>query len=202
MWLRMRPLMMRSIINKLYKSFKLDTHDEDDVESECMHLFFRTYYDKFESENQFMRFIFVSFKNRMIDLKNKERRHAKIFVDAESTKGLWMGGISMDPDTSRNFDLNQINLFEDKSDSFISDIETGDLVDLMAGELLEREVEVLRMMIDGYRTCEIAELLGCSTPLVGHIKKNKIWPLAKKYLDISDDDFEYLSSSGRIYISA
>ena len=77
MWLKLESKIKNTIVNKLHLSFNIQSMSHEESLSEMMHVFFDNFYKVYETENQYMRFIFVVFKRKMIDLYNRERRYYK-----------------------------------------------------------------------------------------------------------------------------
>jgi len=207
-WNRCEKRIQYTIIFKLAKSFRIQSLTMDDYVSEAMHLFFINFYEKYENDNQYLRFMFIVIKNKMCDLYNREKRYYKTHKTSESL----LAGIFLIPDLMSNGIVKKHAINEvPESESIMKYVATNgsevtdSIVHAETCKEIERKLvteesrQVFRLMKDGYRRCEIGEELGMEPNKVANIKKKKIWPVVKSVMNISDDRYKWLTCSGRIY---
>lgn len=204
-WKKLEVRIRNTIVNKLAWSFNIQSLDNEDLAAEIMHIFFKYFYEKYEDDNQYCRFIFICFKNKMIDLFNREIRFYRTHkaIDSSSGEVNEKAGCVYTSDhrdqalQNAIFTAGRIN-----KDFTGEDVELVDAISYIENSLDEEDVVVFRMMVEGYREFEIAEYLEVSPTVVGRIKRKCIWPAAKRAFAINDESYEKLCSSGRFYVTA
>jgi len=196
-----------SIIMKLARSFNLKDMNFEELTSEMMFLFFTKFDEFYENDNQYLRFMFILFKNKMCDLYKKEKRYHTCILSEDRINSINVGSEYGDEDT--NVFTNFIDFFSHTNrrtiDNTLNTVIENEIIKLMNKDLEkkgEESVSIFKLMIKGYRQMEICKELDIHASKVNTIKRKHIWPLAKKVLNISDKDYDYLICSGRIFVTA
>jgi len=206
-WNKNKSKIFMSIIMKLARSFNLKDMNFEELTSEMMFLFFTKFDEFYENDNQYLRFMFILFKNKMCDLYKKEKRYHTCILSEDRINSINVGSEYGDEDT--NVFTNFIDFFSHTNrrtiDNTLNTVIENEIIKLMNKDLEkkgEESVSIFKLMIKGYRQMEICKELDIHASKVNTIKRKHIWPLAKKVLNISDKDYDYLICSGRIFVTA
>lgn len=179
------------IVNKLRFKFYYLTNKVEELKAEAQLVFYKLFYEKYETDEQYLRFFFIVIKNRFHDLNSRENRYHSVHVSTEVLCQKYNHddgddrvytdiAVHEDPDLCEGMD------FDDKVDEILDALP----------DALNRTI--FRFMIFGHRVFEIAKLIDYSPGYVSHMRKEYIWPVVKKVMNIPDDAYEELIDSGRI----
>ena len=153
-------------------------------------------FEKFyETDNQYLRFMFIVMKNRMKILKKQEMRYRSrnisdpkvinarfsIFLEEESSVRIWN------------------EMAEDKREEKPVDCAIkNEIKERVCSGLKPLHAKIFLLLVDGYPVSEIAKQLGFSQGHVSNIRSKFIWPQVKEAMHISDEKYERLTDSGRV----
>ena len=201
-WLRLERKMI-NIVEKLRAKHKFFTIQVEEIMSEVQWKFVSLFYEKYEDDNQYLRFMFIVSKNVIHDMQRKEYRYTnKHSCDLTKLRNKFriplQGNNNVDDEYLRIINEMAVdNKFEN------SQVET-----LIFKELKEQvetrlenpiHIKIFRLILDEYKPLQISEEINKPTAYVGQVKRHKIFPVVKEVLEMSDEDYEWHSASGRIF---
>jgi DNA-directed RNA polymerase specialized sigma24 family protein len=197
-WARNENKVFNTIVMKLKRSFMINTISGDELMSEAMYCFFKNFYRIYEHDAQYLSYLFIVMKNKIIDLKNRENKFYSMHLCLEG-----FNGKNKDEE---NFNIESMTKDErsglNKKNEILEENIYEEIKIKISEDLPNNECrKIFALMLLGYKIIEISKELNITPNKVGYIRKNKIWPLAKKYMNIHKREYEYLVSSGRIYVS-
>lgn len=184
------------IITLLFKLQKqLDYYcDINELISEAQERWVTCFRTIYEEDKQFLRYMFVVMKNRIKDLKRDRWRYQRTHI---SDPMKICAGIE-EPDGHVRV-WNEMAV-DHKEESAPIRVELNELISRIEDKLSKKfHKDVFKMLVEGYPHKKIAEELGCSVGHVAKTKKDFIWPVTQQVMNISEDKYEVLTDSGRIY---
>lgn len=155
-------------------------------------------FEYYETDKQYLGFIFIVIKNKIRDIKTQEIKWARKHVSDETR--LPKNGLSGKGDENVSYLELLNNLAEDcKYGDPLDNLVIKDLIETIQ-EKLKKDLhkEIFRCIVDGKIDREIGEECLRSTSNISQLRRTVIWPLVKDVLKISEDKYEKLIDSGRV----
>ena len=169
----------------------------DEILSEAQERWVSCYEYTYETDDQFLRYMFVVMKNKIRDLKKAHYRYQRMHVsDPAKLTGI-AGDSEGEMGHTRVWNEMAVDMREEMPITNCEIREAISMIDEALAKPFHRKVFAL--MVQGLPHQAIAEELGCSTGHVVKTKKDAIWPIVKKVMKIPDDKYDVLIDSGRIY---
>ena len=182
---------IRIMILKLMK--QLGYHNVfDEMMMEVQEKFVENFYEKYETDNQYLRYIFIVMKNRMKDLRFKMYRYTATHL-------------SVPPDIGDPEDCNLIRIWNEmaedtREEAPLDAVIVQDFVSQIHNKLIrDLHKKIFLAMVEGKPPKKIAEELGYSVGHIGQVRANHIWPVVKDIMKIPEDKYDMLIDSCRIY---
>ena len=193
---------IKNNINKLRNQYKFYTVPMDEILSEVQFKFFELYYDVYETDKQFLNYMYIVTKNVIHDLQRREykfaNRHSCDLTKLRAKFHISINHVSesesyvritneMAVDNKFEHDLLKQTIYEE----LVAKVEA-----ILKNPIY---IKIFRLILQNYKPIDISEIVNISCGYVGHIKRKHIFPAVKEVLNIPDEEYEWLACSGRIF---
>ncbi len=202
-WERLEGKMI-VIISKLKYKYKFTTTPMEEIVSEVRMKFHELYYNVYEKDEQFLRFMFIVTKNIIHDMQRKEYRYAnRHSCDLNKLRSKFRIPLqNSDANDGYVRIINEMAVDTKPTNNVINNLlykETINQIETILNNPIH--IKIFRMILEGHRPYDIAEKIDKQAGYIGLVKRKYIYPALKEVMNISDKDYEWLASSGRIFIS-
>lgn len=156
-WTRNESYVNNKIVKRLKYGLNVSFLSEEELLQEARLQFFSLFYDFYEDDNQYLKFIFIVVKNRMRNLKRNNFKRESVFVTDPVTIASRAGLII---DDEREMKNNPIEFFKGKED-LVKECLSNELFNIIK-EKIEKlfdsdTVAVLQGLVSGKTQVNIAD---------------------------------------------
>lgn len=162
-------------------------------------------YDIYESDNQYLRYMFIVMKNDMKNKRKKEFRYFNTHVSPSDPAILRTLGANIEIESGEMTVriMNEVAVDANmREENPLDTCQNKEAVKRIEQRLYkELHVQIFLMLVAGISVEDIAQELNYTPSHINNIRHKFIWPAVKEAMDIPDHQYDRLVSSGRIYCS-
>ncbi len=151
-------------------------------------------FDRYEEDEQYLHYMFVVMKNKVKDIRRLQYRYSNTHVSDPNKIGQPSDGYG---EVGHVRAWNEMAV--DKEPMVVESMMIQEIVNEIDSRLIkDLHKKVFALLVAGLNHKDIAEELGFSVGHIAQIRARFIWPTAKEVLNIDDETYNVLISSGRI----
>lgn len=191
---------IETMLSRIQRQTTFYTGGLDLLISETQQKWIGCFENRYEDDNQYLKYMFIVMKNRIKDIKADEKQYQSVHVSDPAR-------LSRKDDEGNNAshtrvwnemapDEGEFRREQSQIDVAIYNETVENIYNALTSDLQRK---IFRCLVQGMSSAEISEEIGYSTGHILQIKVNQIWPIVRDTMRIPYDKYDVLIDSGRIF---